>query len=372
MPKFGDNEYPVRAIGTQDATTEATYPATIKGIQDVEIRPKIAGLITQVCVKEGQQVNAGQLLFVIDNSTYQAAVKQAAAAVKTATSAMNTAKLTYDNNQQLFDNKIIGEYELQSAKNSYASTQAAVAQANANLASAKETLNFCYIKSPATGVVGSLPYKVGAYVSSAGEPLTTVADTKTVEVFFSMTEKDILDMTKTEGGINTVISSYPPVQLQLADGSIFDQEGKVVKVSGVIDQSTGSVSMIAHFANPDGLLKSGGSGAIIVPHKATNSIVIPQEWVVEVQNKMFVYVLGQDNKVKYTEITVNPQNDGLNYIVTSGINKGDKLVTNGLTKLSDGMEIVPITEAQYDKKIQDATKLGAIQGDYGKMKEAFK
>jgi membrane fusion protein (multidrug efflux system) len=373
MPKFGDDEYPVETVSAQSAASESTYPATIKGIQDVEIRPKVSGFITQVCVKEGQAVSAGQLLFVIDNETYQASVRQAQAAVNTARAQMSTAKLTYNNNMKLFKNNVIGSYELQAAQNSYESARAALAQTLASLASAKEMLNFCYVKSPATGVIGTLPYKVGALVSASNaSPLTTVSNISTMEIYFSMTEKDILDMTKTAGGINAAISSYPPVKLQLADGTIYNHDGKVVKVSGVIDPTTGSVQMIAHFANPEHLLKSGGSGSIVVPHHNTSALVIAQECVMDVQNKHFVYVLGPNNKVKYTEITVAPVDDGKTYVVTSGLKVGDKYVTNGITKLSDGMAIKPITPAQYAKKIADAEKLGAIQGNYKEMKKAFK
>ena len=371
--KFGDNEYPVRTVEAKSAAMQTTYPATIKGIQDVEIRPKVSGFITQVCVKEGQAVSAGQLLFVIDNETYQAAVRQAAAAVNTARAQLSTAKLTYNNSLQLFKNNVIGQYELQSSKNSCESARAALAQVQASLASAKEMLGFCYVKSPASGVVGSLPYKVGALVSASNQDaLTTVSNISTMEVFFSMTEKDVLEMTKAEGGVNAAISRFPAVKLQLADGTTYDHPGKVVKVSGIINQATGSVSMIAHFTNPQHLLKSGGSGAIVVPHDNSNAIVIPQECTMEVQNKIFVYLLGQNNKVKYTEIKVDPQNDGKTYIVTDGLKVGDRIVTNGITKLSDGMDIKPVTEAQYAKKIADAEKLGSIQGDYKKMKEAFK
>ena len=152
---LSDNEYPVRTIEAQDAASQTTYPATIKGVQDVEIRPKISGFITKICVCEGQRVNAGQLLFVIDNATYQASVRQAAAAVSTAKAQLGTAKLTYDNSQQLFKNKVIGQYELQSAQNTYESAKASLAQAQAMLVSAKETLDFCYVKSPTRGVIGS-------------------------------------------------------------------------------------------------------------------------------------------------------------------------------------------------------------------------
>ncbi len=360
--KLGDNEYPVVTIGSQNAETQTTYPASIKGIQDVEIRPKVSGFITKLCVQEGQAVKAGQLLFVIDNTTYQAAVHQAQAALNSAKAQLNTSKLTFENSKKLFEKNVIGSYELQTAQNTFENAKAAVAQTQAALASARETLGFCYVKSPANGVIGSLPYKVGALVSaSSPDALTTVSDIATVEVYFSVNEKDILNMTKNAGGIHAAISDYPAVKLQLADGTMYNQLGKVVKVSGVINQATGAVSMIARFPNPDRLLKSGASGTVIVPKNSSNAIVIPQSVTTEVQNKVFVYTVDNKNKVKYTEITVDPQNDGKNYIVTGGLHIGDRIVTKGLASLTDTMTIKPITEAQYEKKISDAIKLGANQ-----------
>lgn len=362
-PNFADNEYAVRTVSTQGTELQTTYPATIKGVQDVQIRPKVSGFLTKVCVHEGQSVSAGQLLFVIDNETYQAQMRQAAAAVNTAKAQLNTAKLTYQNNKKLYDSKIIGEYELSTSANSLSTAQAQVAQAEASLASAKEMLDYCYVKSPAAGVVGSLPFKVGALVSSSSaEPLTTVSDINTMEVYFSVTEKDMLTMTKGEGGVNAAINAYPEVQLRLADGTLYDHPGKVVKASGVIDAATGSISMIARFDNPRKQLRSGGSGQIVVPTTSTGAIIIPQEATSEVQNKKFVYLVGKDNKVQYHEITVNPQDDGKNYIVTSGLQPGDRYVSKGITSLSDGKEIKPITEEQYLKKISDAAKLGEKQG----------
>lgn len=358
----GDNSYPVQTVSPQSATLQSTYPAVIRGIQDVEIRPKVSGFITKVCVKEGQAVKAGQLLFVIDNVTYEAAVRQAQASVNTASASLNTAKLTYENSKKLFANKVIGSYEMQSAQNSYESAEAQLAQAKAALASAKENLNFCYVKSPANGVIGTLPYKVGALVSSSSaQPLTTVSDISTMEVYFSMNEKEMLELSKTAGGMADAISNYPPVHLQLADGTTYQHEGKVAKVSGVIDQTTGSVQMIAQFPNPEHLLKSGGSGSVVVKHTNKAAVVIPKSCAVELQNKLFIYVLGNDNKVKYTEITVEPQNDGVNYIVTGGLKPGDKYVTNGITKLTDGAAITPITPEEYAKRIKQAEGMGAMQ-----------
>lgn len=356
-PNFGDNEFPVQEVTTVSASMQTTYPATIKGIHDVEIRPKVSGFLVQINVHEGQTVSAGQTLFVIDNATYQAAVRQARAAVNTATAQLNTAKLTYDNAQKLFANNVIGSYELESSRNAYESAQAQLAQAKASLASAQETLSFCYIKSPASGVIGNIPFKVGTLVSaSTQQALTTVSDISSMEVYFSMTEKDILSMTKTSGSTQEALKEFPAVKLQLADGTIYNEEGHIVKMSGVIDATTGSVQLIANFTNPQRLLKSGGSGAIIIPRSNKSAIVIPQTVVSEVQNKKFVYLLGKDNKVKSSEITVEPQTDGNNYVVTSGLKVGDKYVTNGITKLNDGMEIVPITPKRYQEKIDEQAK----------------
>ena len=180
-------------------------------------------------------------------------------------------------------------------------------------------------------------------------------------MYFSVTEKDMLTMAKNAKGLSGAIAEYPAVKLQLADGSIYDQPGKVVKASGVIDPATGSVSLIARFSNPKHQLRSGGAGQVIIPVAASGVVIIPQEATSEVQNKKFVYIVGKDNKVRYSEIKVNPMDDGKTYIVTEGLKPGDRYVSKGITSLSDGMEIKPISEEQYLKKIEDAAKLGEKQ-----------
>lgn len=360
LASLQDNEFAVRTAGVSSADMQTTYPATIKGIQDVDVHPKISGFITNVYVHEGQTVSAGQPMFTIDSETYRAQVSQARAVLNTARAQANTARLTYLNNKKLFDQHIIGQYELETAQNSYSTAQAQVAQAQAALASASETLSWCVVRAPSAGVVGSLPFKKGALVS-AQNTLTTVSDISTVEVFFSMSEPDILSMSKTAGSVAGVLKEMPMVKLQLADGTIYNQPGRVVKMSGVIDASTGAYTLIAHFSNPQRLLKSGGAGQIVVPHVSNSAIIIPQEATVQVQDKIFVYLVGSNNKVKYTEIKVNPQDDGINYIVTAGLHVGDRYVSKGITKLTDGEQIKPLTEEQYQQKIDKAEKLGAQQ-----------
>ena len=361
-PTFGDNEFPVTTAGTSSADMQSTYPAAIKGVQDVEIRPKAQGFLTQINVKEGQTVSAGQVLFVIDNETYQAQVRQAQAAVNAAQQQCNTAKLTYENSKQLHEKKVIGDYELKTSQNTYESAQAQLAQAQAVLASAQEALSYCYVKSPAAGVVGTLPFKKGALVSGSNV-MTTVSNISSMEAYFSVTEKEAMVISQ-QG-----LASLPSVKLQLADGSIYGSEGTITKMSGVIDAATGSVQLIASFANPEKLLKSGATGTIIIPRVSSNVVIIPLSCVSEVQNKKFVYTLGKDNKVKYTEIQVDPHNDGNNYVVTEGLKAGDKYVTNGITKLNDGMEIVPITPERYQQKISEQAKAMTAGDIVGAMKK---
>lgn len=409
------DEYPVVTIGAANAQLKTTFPATIKGVQDVEVRPKVSGFITKLYVHEGEYVRAGQVLFVVDNSTYQAAVRQAEAQVVSAQSGVAgaqarvvqanaslnsanaqaaTSRLTYSNSKNLYNNKVIGEYELESAKNAYETAQAAVSQAQsgvasanasvtqahaavrqaqAMLATAKDNLGFCYVKSPASGYVGSLPYKEGALVSaSSAQPVTTVSNTSSIEVYFSMTESDVLKLSRTNNGLNNAIKSFPSVSLMLADGTTYNHEGVVVKTSGIIDATTGTVSVIARFPNPEHLLKSGGSGQIVIAKNNNRALLVPQEATVQVQDKIFVYKVDGDSKVHYTEITVDPQNDGINYIVTSGLKMGDRIVSKGLSNLEDGAKITALTPAEYDKAIEKAEKLGANQGSASGFLKAMK
>lgn len=356
----GAAQFPVVTAETSTIELSESYPATIRGQQDIEIRPQVSGFITKVCVEEGANVQKGQALFLIDDVTYRAAYEQAKASREAAEVALATAQLTYDNKKELYAENIIGDYDLQTSENSLRQAKASLAQAEAAETSAKQNLSFCTVTSPGTGVVGSFPYRVGALVSSSiSEPLTTVSNNSVMQVYFSLPEREVL--TRTRNAQGSLAASFPEVQLKLSDGSIYEQPGKIGMVSGVVDASTGSVSMRADFPNPSGLLKSGSSGSVVIPRTA-QGIIIPQSSTEEVQDRLFVYIVDSENKVQYTEIEVDSQNDGVNYIVTKGLNEGDRYVTNGLTKLQDGMEIAPITQEEYQKNIEQSQQMGAALG----------
>lgn len=349
----GVSEYAVQTVATSTAELSTKYPATIKGVQDIEIRPKVSGNITRQLVDEGDFVQAGQVLFVIDPTQYQAAVDQAQAAVKVAKANVSTQQLTVANKKALLDKQIISQYDYDVAANTLLLYEAQLGQAQASLRSAKDQLSFCSVRATSAGVIGEIPYRVGSLVSaSIAQPLTTVSNLDKMYAYFSMTEKQFLQLTRENGGSEAARLSLPDVTLILADGTVYGELGKVTSFSGVIDPTTGSLQMRATFANPDRLLRSGATGVLQFPVRKAEAIVIPQKATYAIQDKRFVYVVGKDNKVKNTEITVLEQNDGTNFVVTSGLKAGDRLVVEGVNKLKNGMEIKPITVAESEAQRQ--------------------
>lgn len=353
--KMGDNQFAVEAVKATSSNQSEQYPATIKGLQDIEVRPQVSGLIVKLCVDEGATVRKGQALFQIDPTQYKAAYDQAAASVKSAKANLETITATERNKKMLHDQKIISDFEYQTAVNNLLTAKANLAQAAAAYTAAKQNLDFCTVKSPSDGVIGTFPYRIGALVSpSISEPLTTVSEIGDMYVYFSMTEKQLLDLTRAGGTLKEQLEKMPAVKLQLADGTMYDAEGKIDAVSGVIDQTTGSVSMRAIFPNKQNILRSGGMANVVFPYTMSEIILIPQTATQEIQDKKFVYVLQPDSTLKHTEIQISNLNDGKNYIVTGGLKEGDQIVVEGVQTLQDGQKITPITVAQKEAKYQQA------------------
>ena len=352
--KMGDDQFAVEAVSVTSSSQTEQYPATIQGKQDIEIRPQVSGFIVKLCVDEGATVRKGQALFQIDPTQYKAAFDQASAAVKSAEASLRTITETEQNKKMLHDQQIISDFEYQTAINNRLTAQAGLAQAKAAYAAAKQNLGFCTVTSPSDGVIGMIPSRIGALVGPSGAALTTVSQIGDMYVYFSMTEKQLLALTKAGGTMKEQLAKMPAVKLQLADGSIYGEEGKIDAVGGVIDKSTGSVSMRAVFPNKQNILRSGGMANIMFPY-TLNDV------------KKFVFVLQSDNTVKHTEITVSNLNDGKTYLVTGGLKSGDKIVVEGVQQLKDGQTIEPITTAQKEAKYQQALK---DQHD-GNFKTAF-
>ena len=357
-------EYAVITVQPTHSQLESLYPATIRGKQDVEIRPQVSGFITKLCIDEGSVVKKGQPLFIIDQVQYEEAVNIADAAVNVAKSQVSTAQLTADNKKELAKRNIISQYELQMALNDLATAKANLAQANAQLVNARKNLSYTVVTSPSNGIAGNIPFRVGSLVSpSSATPLTTISDISEMFVYFSMNEKQILDLTRHgKGSAKEALDKMPEISLKLADGSVYPESGKIETISGVIDPATGAASIRATFPNPDRILRSGGTGSVLIPSTTDAAIIIPQKATYEIQDKRFVYLVNDSSIVHSTEITVSPVNDGKTYVVLDGLKAGDRIVIEGVgTSVKEGMTIKPITPEESAAKIKGLTQQASMK-----------
>ncbi|MDQ7949484.1 MAG: efflux RND transporter periplasmic adaptor subunit [Pedobacter sp.] len=336
--------YPVFTVQSQSATLESDYPATIEGIQDIDIRPKVDGFIERIYVDEGATVKKGQLLFKINAPQYEQQVRTAQAAISSAEANVSAAQLQVNKTKPLVAKDIISKYELDAAMLTLQSRKAALAQAKAELVNARVNLGYTSITSPADGIVGSIPFKTGSLVSgNSAQPLTTVSNISKVYAYFSLNEKQLLDFANTYKGstLAAQMKNIPPVSLVLADGTIYAQNGKIESINGQINTNTGSASLRATFPNPTALLKSGASASVRIPQHLNNVILIPQKSTTDLQGKKFVYLLGDSAKAISTPIEVMELTKGKFYVVTKGLKMGDKVVLEGFQSLKDGTKIKP-------------------------------
>lgn len=319
----------VTALEKQDITIYNTYSTSMEGIQNVEIWPKVSGFVQNIYVEEGQKVKKGQLLFKLETQTLSQDAKAAKAAV-------NVAQVEVDKLIPLVEKNIISNVQLETAK-------ARLEQAKSNYNSITANIGYSNIVSPVNGYIGGIPYKVGALVSSnMSQPLTVVSDISGIRAYFSMNEKELLQM-KTqmasgESGIST--SSAPEVELVMVNGKTYPQKGKIAMVNNIINPTTGSVTLRADFDNPDLLLSSGSTGKIKVPSTFQDVWVIPQFATVDLQGTKMVFVLNGDN-VSSKPIDIIAQTD-THFVVSEGIDEGTTIVTEGVSKLRDGDTISPI------------------------------
>ena len=335
----------VITVNQTDAELESLYPTTIRGKKDIAIRPLVTGFITRVCVDEGQKVAAGQTLFILDQVQFQAAVSQAEAAVAVAQESVNNATLTANNKEKLFAKNIISEYENQLAKNQLSMAKSQLAQANAALVTARKNLSYTVVKAPSAGFVGTIPSREGALASPSSQmPLTTVSDIAEVYAYISFNEKQVLEMTNGgETTLNEALAKLPDAKLKLSDGSIYPNPGKFSTLSGALDNLTGSASVRILFKNQNGMLRSGSTGSIVIPVRESNVFIIPQNATTEIQDVKYAYVVNDSNKVVSTPITILPNNDGKNYVVTEGLKNGDRVVIEGVgMTIRDGVTINPV------------------------------
>ena len=330
-------------IAAASETTYQDYPASIEGAVNVEIRPQVDGFLQQVLVDEGAYVHAGQPLFKINDRPFAELVNSARASLNAAEAAILNAKLEIDKYTPLVQNKVISDYQLKSAQASYKMAAANAEQAKAALASAQINLGYTTITAPVSGYIGRLPKKQGSLVSrSDPQALTQLSDVHDVRVYFSLSENDFINFKSAYAGntLDDKLKKLPPVSLVLADNSVLATEGKIDMVDGQFDKTTGAITVRASFPNKDGLLRSGNTGKIRLGLLHTNALVIPQSATVEIQDKVYVFAVGDSNKIARQPINIAGKS-GNNYLVKDGIKPGDKIVFSGLDHMQEGMIIIP-------------------------------
>lgn len=333
--------YKTMTVKKENRLLTNSYSAVVKGRQSVEIRPQVSGTITDICVKEGAKVQKGQVLFVIDPVPYQAALQTAVDNVKSAEAAVATARLTSDSKEELFKEKVVSDFDRQTARNSLLEAEASLAQAKAAETNARNDLSYTVVRSPVNGVAGMSSYRVGALVnSSITTPLLTVSDDEEIYVYFSLTENQILSLVRQYGSVEKALAGMPKVSLLLSDGTTYAHEGTVDAISGTIDTETGAISLRAVFPNPEGMLRNGSTATLVLPYTKNDVLVVPQEATFEIQDKVYVYKVNKEGKAESAQVTVFPLNNGQEYIVESGLQEGDVIVAEGAGLIQENTQIL--------------------------------
>lgn len=335
------HELPVIIVSRQAVRQSETYSAAIRGRQDVDIIPQISGRITRLCVKEGERVRKGQTLAVIDQVPYQAALRTASANVSAAHARSEAARIELQGKQALFDENVISDYELSLAKNQSEVALAELEQARAQETDARNNLSYTEIKSPSDGVVGTLPYRVGALVSpNITEPFTQVSDNSAMYAYFSVSENKLRQLIGQYGSIDKMISEMPEITLLHNDGTTYSHTGRLETISGIVNSTTGAVQIKALFPNPDRELLSGTIGNVVMQASNPDAIIVPMTATVELQDKVIAYRL-KNGRTEAAYLTVDRLNDGNNFIVRDGLSVGDTIVAEGVGLVKEGMAVTP-------------------------------
>ncbi|MBR0276223.1 MAG: efflux RND transporter periplasmic adaptor subunit [Prevotella sp.] len=350
-PKETPSSYETMTVKKSDIELPYKFSARMKGQNDVTVTPQVSGQLTNICVTEGQQVKKGQTLFIIDSRNAQLELEAAQANLQAALAQENSAKLEYESNKNLFDKKIVSTYMLSNSENLYKQAQAAVAQARAAVNRAKVDLGYCTITASVSGAIGEIPVRVGDQVSPMTQ-LTMLSGNTTMYAEFSVTEAIVEAMVQegmSAAEVEAYIANLPEATFVMKNGTEYPHKGRVVSLTGVVNSETGSLTAKVSFPNPEGHLYSGIQGTIVMPFAEKSVIVIPQKAVVRLQDKSFVYKVQADSTATAVDVKTEDVGNGQDFIVTSGLNEGDQIVTTGANNVTEGQKVLVAEEVKSDK-----------------------
>ena len=342
MPKQTNSSFETMTVKKSDIELPYKFSARMKGQNDVTVTPQVGGQLMKICVTEGQQVKKGQVLFVIDSRNAQLELEAAQANLQAALAQENSAKLEYESNKNLFDKKIVSSYMLNNSENSYKQAHASVAQARAAVNRAKVNLGFCTITASVSGVIGEIPVRAGDQVSP-GTQLTMLSGNTTMYAEFSVTEAIVEAMVQNSmkaADVEKYLANMPEATFVMKNGTEYPHKGRVVSLTGVVNAATGSLTAKVSFPNPDGHLYSGIQGTVMMHFAEKDVIVIPQNAVIRLQDKSQVYKVQADSTATAIEVTTEDTGNGKDFIITSGLNVGDKIVTTGANNVTEGQKVI--------------------------------
>ena len=351
MPKEVQTSYETMTIEKKDIEVPVKFSAKMKGQADVTITPQVSGQLMKICVAEGQRVKKGQTLFVIDSRNAQLNLEVAQANLQAALAQENSAKLEYESNKNLFEKKIVSQYMLDNSENSYKQARASVAQARASVNNAKVNLSFCTITAPVTGLIGEIPVRTGDQVSP-GSQLTMVSGNTQMDAEFSVAESLVEEMVSAGAKASDKVkhmAAMPDVTFIMKNGTEYQHKGRISSLTGMVNAATGTMSAKATFPNPEGQLVSGIQGTVVLPYDVKDVIVIPQTAVVKLQSRQQVYKVKADSTATAVEVKTEDIGNGKDFIITSGLNVGDKIITVGANNVQEGQKVL-FPEAPKNEK----------------------
>ena len=342
MPKEVQTSYETMTVEKKDIEVPVKFSAKMKGQADVTITPQVSGQLMKICVAEGQRVKKGQTLFVIDSRNAQLNLEVAQANLQAALAQENSAKLEYESNKNLFEKKIVSQYMLDNSENSYKQARASVAQARASVSNAKVNLSFCTITAPVTGLIGEIPVRTGDQVSP-GSQLTMVSGNTQMDAEFSVAESLVEDMVSSGANASDkvkILASLPDVTFLMKNGTEYTHKGRVSSLTGMVNATTGTIACKATFPNPEGLLFSGIQGTVVLPYAVKDVIVVPQTAVVKLQSRQQVYKVKADSTATAVEVKTEDIGNGKDFVITSGLSVGDKIITVGANNVQEGQQVL--------------------------------
>ncbi|WP_264751858.1 efflux RND transporter periplasmic adaptor subunit [Chryseobacterium kimseyorum] len=355
-------ELPVSKVEQGNGLVSKEYPASIEGVTDVEIRPQVSGYLQKVYVDEGAYVRAGQPLFQIDSRMYAEQYNTAKAGVAVAKANLANLNIDLKRRRELVKESIVSNIQLQQAQAAYDGAKASLTQAEAAAQSARINLEFCTIKAPVSGYLSRINYRLGSLISPSGvDPITVLSDSHEVNVYFSMSENDFLTFQNSQVGstIQEKIKKAPMVGLQIADGHLYEEKGRIDAVEGQFNSNTGSVTFRAKFNNPKNIIRGGNTGKIVIDQHFDNVIMVPIASTSNIQDKVYIFTLNKNNKAVQKAIEISGKS-GTNYMVSGGIKAGESYIVSGFERLQPGMSVVPKSANQQAIKTQ--TKAAAGKG----------